>query len=90
MGDFASGILTGNAFEPVLRAREPVVEAVFQALSAIGTPRLTGSGSGCFVGFSTLQAACHALDRLPDTLRAQVVAGVDRSPLLDALDAMDV
>lgn len=90
IGDFASGALTGNAFEPVLRAREPAVEAVFQVLSAVGTPRLTGSGSGCFVEFSTLQAARHALDHLPETLRAHVVAGVDRSPLLDALDAMDV
>lgn len=90
IGDFASGALTGNAFEPVLRAREPAVEAVFQALSAVGTPRLTGSGSGCFVEFPSPQAACQARDRLPGTLRAQVVAGVDRSPLFDALDAMDV
>ena len=90
IGDFASGALTGNAFEPVLRAREPLVEAVFQALSPVGTPRLTGSGSGCFVEFSTLQAARHALDHLPDALQARVVAGVARSPLLTALDAMDV
>lgn len=90
MGDFASGALVENVFEPVLRAREPAIEAVFQALSTIGTPRLTGSGSGCFVEFSTLQAACHALDRLPETLQARVVAGVERSPLFDALDAMDV
>jgi 4-diphosphocytidyl-2-C-methyl-D-erythritol kinase len=90
IGDFASGTLTGNAFEPVLRAREPAIEAVFQALAAIGTPRLTGSGSGCFVEFANRPAAEQALAGLPKSLRARVVAGVQHSPLLDALDAIDV
>ena len=90
IGDFASRALTGNAFEPVLRALEPAVEAAFQLLAQVGTPRLTGSGSGCFVEFATRDAAQQALHDLPKTLRARVVAGVDRSPLHDALDAMDV
>src|SRR5690606_34327157 len=30
----------GNAFEPLLRRREPVVEAAFTALARVGTPRL--------------------------------------------------
>lgn len=90
IGDFASGTLTGNAFEPVLRAREPAIEAVFQLLAAIGTPRLTGSGSGCFVEFANRAAAEQALAGLPKSLQARVVAGVDHSPLLDALDAIDV
>ena len=46
ISDFVSGTGLGNAFEPVLRAREPAVESVFAALSQVGTPRLTGSGSG--------------------------------------------
>lgn len=84
--DFASGSLLGNAFEPVLRHREPAVEAVFAALSAIGRARLTGSGSGCFVEFATHAAAMQGLAELPKELRAWVVAGVARSPLLDALE----
>ena len=84
--DFASGSLLGNAFEPVLRHREPAVEAVLAALSAIGRARLTGSGSGCFVEFATQAAATQALAELPKELRAWVVAGVARSPLLDALE----
>lgn len=87
IADFASGSLLDNAFEPVLRRREPAVEAVFQALSQIGTPRLTGSGSGCFVEFATRAAAEQALAQLPDSLRAWVVEGAAHSPLLDALDA---
>ncbi|PPU42361.1 4-(cytidine 5'-diphospho)-2-C-methyl-D-erythritol kinase [Xanthomonas arboricola] len=90
IADFASGSLLDNAFEPVLRRREPAIEAVFQALSRIGTPRLTGSGSGCFVEFATRAAAEQAMAQLPDSLRAWVVEGVTHSPLLDALDARQV
>ena len=85
ISDFVSGSLLGNAFEPVVRRREPAIEAVFQALSHIGTPRLTGSGGGCFVEFADRAAAEAALALLPAGLRAWVVEGAARSPLLDAL-----
>lgn len=84
--DFASGTLVGNAFEPVLRRREPAVEAALAALSDIGTARLTGSGSGCFVEFESQSAAEQGRSKLPKELRARVAAGVARSPLLDALE----
>lgn len=86
IGDFASGNLLGNAFEPVLRRREPAVDGVLRALDAIGRARLTGSGSGCFVEFATRAAAEQACAELPEGLRAWVAAGVVRSPLLDALE----
>lgn len=89
IADFASGTQLGNAFEPVLRRREPAVEAAFQALARVGRPRLTGSGSGCFVEFATRAAAEQARAALPDGLRAWVVEGASRSPLLDALEAME-
>ena len=81
IADFVSGNLLGNAFEPVLRRREPAIEAVFATLSRIGTPRLTGSGSGCFVEFSDRASAEAALAGLPEGLRAWIAAGADRSPL---------
>lgn len=87
ISDFVSGAGLGNAFEPVLRRREPAVEAVFEALARVGTPRLTGSGSGCFVEFDSRESAEAALARLPSSLKAWVAAGAARSPLLDALDA---
>ena len=86
--DFVSGAVLGNAFEPVLRRREPAVEAVFAALAQIGTPRLTGSGSGCFVEFADRESAEAALagvaggPRGPGWRRARRV-----SPLHAALDA---
>lgn len=85
ISDFVSGSLLGNAFEPVVRRREPAIEAVFQALSHIGTPRLTGSGGGCFVQFADRASAEVALASLPAGLHAWVVEGAARSPLLDAL-----
>lgn len=90
MADFVSGGDTrsarlGNAFEPVLRAREPAVDAVLVALSQVGTARLTGSGSGCFVEFATRETAQAALRRLPVGFKARLVAGASISPLHRAL-----
>ena len=85
IADFGSGPGLDNAFEPVLRRREPAVEAAFQALSRVGTPRLTGTGSACFVEFATRVRAETALARLPAGLDAWIAAGAARSPLLDAL-----
>ncbi|GAA4870836.1 4-(cytidine 5'-diphospho)-2-C-methyl-D-erythritol kinase [Luteimonas vadosa] len=87
ISDFVSGAPLGNAFEPVLRRREPAVEAAFAALSRFGSPRLTGSGSGCFVEFAERGAAEAARSALPAGIAAWVAGGAPRSPLLDALDA---
>ena len=87
IADFASGRQLGNAFEPVLRGREPAVDAAFAVLARFGRPRLTGSGSGCFVEFATRAEAEAALALVPTGLAPRVVAGAPRSPLLDALEA---
>lgn len=85
MADFVSGAVSGNVFEPLLRRREPAVEAAFQALAHFGTPRLTGTGAGCFVEFGDLATAEAALSALPPGLRAWVAAGTGDSPLRRAL-----
>lgn len=87
MADFVSGASLGNAFEPVLRRREPAVEAVFEVLAEVGTPRLTGTGSGCFVEFATRESAEAAQVRVASRVSSRVVGGAARSPLLDALEA---
>ena len=86
IGGFLSGTVLDNAFEPVLRRREPAVEALFVALARIGTPRLTGSGSGCFVEFATRESAEAALAALPSGLHAWLARGAERSPLQDAVE----
>ena len=88
MRDFVSGAVLGNAFEPVLRRREPAVEAAFAALAQVGTPRLTGTGSGCFVEFADRGSAEAALVRVRTAtphLRAWLAEGVAVSPLHAAL-----
>lgn len=87
IADFVSGTVSGNAFGPVLRRREPAVEAMFEALAQVGSPRLTGSGSGCFVEFADRGSAEAALAALPSGLRAWLAAGADVSPLHAALEA---
>jgi 4-diphosphocytidyl-2-C-methyl-D-erythritol kinase len=88
MRDFVSEAVLDNAFEPVLRRSERAVEAAFAALAQVGTPRLTGTGSGCFVEFATRESAESALARVhrdAPSLRAWLAAGVRSSPLREAL-----
>ena len=87
IADFVSGAPLGNAFEPVLRRREPAVEAAFAALARVGEPRLTGSGSGCFVEFGDRASAQAALQSLPPGLGGWIAGGAARSALHAALDA---
>lgn len=87
MSDFVSGVPLGNAFEPVLRGREPAVEAVFAVLSQYGPAHLTGSGSGCFVEFANRGSAQAALAALPAGLNAWLATGAIRSPLHVAVES---
>ncbi len=86
MADYISGASLGNAFEPVVRRREPAVEAAFEALISIGSPRLTGSGSGCFVEFGDRASAQAGLAALPPDMKAWVAPGASGSPLHEALE----
>jgi 4-diphosphocytidyl-2-C-methyl-D-erythritol kinase len=78
---FRQGPALGNAFAPVLSAREPAVAAALALLAqaagdAMGRPvpaRLTGSGSGCFVEFAERASAEATLRRLPPGCKAWVV-----------------
>lgn len=86
ISDFVSGVPLGNAFESVLRRRESAVEAAFAALAQIGRPRLTGSGSGCFVEFVDRDSAEAGLAALPPGLNGWVAQGATESPLRRALE----
>jgi 4-diphosphocytidyl-2-C-methyl-D-erythritol kinase len=86
IASFVSGTQLGNAFEPVLRARQPIVDSLLRRLSQLGPACLTGTGGGCFVRFNTLQAAQEALKQVPEGFKAWVAQGVDISPLHAALE----
>lgn len=85
ISDFIEGRVSGNAFESVLRRREPSVDHLFALLSAVGTPQLTGTGSVVFVEFSDCDSAQNALRSLPPGLNAWVAASATTAPLWAAL-----
>ena len=76
---FLSGTALDNAFEPVLRRREPAVEALFAVLARIGTPRLTGSGSGCFVEFATREVYFSGATNSGQTVLIHTAPAVTKS-----------
>jgi len=86
-GRFRDSNILRHVFEAVVRRREPAVEAVFQALARIGSPRLTGSGSACFVEFGDRASAQDGLAALPPELHAWMAPGAARSPLHAAVES---
>lgn len=89
IADFVSGKVRGNAFEPVLRRRAPKVASVLDRLAECGPAQLTGTGGGVFAAFDDRASAEHARALLPQEWRSWVAAGVDRSALLDCLEARE-
>ncbi len=65
-----------NDFEPVVRARYPQIEAVFEGL-APWAPRLTGTGACVFIAFGSRTEAESIAARLPGAWRTWVVRGLD-------------
>lgn len=88
IADFLSGTVHGNAFEPVLRQRAPLVSMLLDRLGAYGDARLTGTGGGCFVELPTRAQAETAQRELSvEGWACRACVGVDRSPLGVALEA---
>jgi 4-diphosphocytidyl-2-C-methyl-D-erythritol kinase len=72
-----------NDCEGVVRARYPAVAEALDWLGRQAPARLTGTGSCVFAKFSRVEDAERIAARVPDTWRAFVARGLDRSPLLD-------
>nr|WP_245754058.1 4-(cytidine 5'-diphospho)-2-C-methyl-D-erythritol kinase [Aquisalimonas asiatica] len=88
IADFRSGG-SRNDFETVVRRRYPVVDRAMNALSAFGEPRLTGTGACVFLACSSKAEAEAAWAQAhADGWRGFVARGLNRSPLLDRLQAM--
>ncbi|MCC6595541.1 MAG: 4-(cytidine 5'-diphospho)-2-C-methyl-D-erythritol kinase [Rhodanobacteraceae bacterium] len=81
---FRAGAVTGNAFEPLVRARFPGVATALDWLGGFGVARLSGSGGCSFVAVESAAQAEAIAQQCPAPLRAWVAQGVDRAPLLAA------
>lgn len=76
-----------NDCEPVVRARYGAVAEALDWLARFAPSRLTGTGSCLFASFPSAAAAERVAARVPDTWRAFVAHGLQRSPLLEQLGA---
>lgn len=87
---FLSGERTGNAFEPVVRARFPVVAKALDWLGNFGDARLSGSGGCVFVAVETRETAAKIVENCPEGMRGYIARGISESPLLARLAAQRV
>ncbi|HEX3121864.1 MAG TPA: 4-(cytidine 5'-diphospho)-2-C-methyl-D-erythritol kinase [Rhodanobacteraceae bacterium] len=81
-----SGIATTNAFTSVVRAGYPPLAAAIDWLGQFGEARLTGTGGCVFVDAESAQRADEIARQCPAHFAAYRARGVNRSPLLDALE----
>lgn len=75
-----------NNCEPVVCRRYPQVAETLSWLARYATPRLTGTGACVFAAFQQREAAEELLAKLPSGWRGLVARGLNRSPLMEALD----
>lgn len=83
---FLEGECTGNVFAPVVRARYPQVNEAMDWLDQFGQARLSGSGGCVFMEVAGARDFVEIEDDLPANFRLYRARGVNRSPLLDAVD----
>ena len=86
MQDFARGDARNDCLA-VVRRRYPEVAQALDWLAERGEARLTGTGGCVFAAFAGRDAAVAVRDAAPGHLGAFVARGLNRSPLLDRLDA---
>lgn len=77
----------GNVFEPVVRERYPAVGEALDFLGRFAPARLTGTGACVFAAFPDADAARRAVALAPRTWSGFAARGINRSPLLDRLEA---
>lgn len=78
-----------NDCEAVVRARFPAVAEALDWLARHAPARLTGTGSCVFAKFARAADAERVAARIPDSWRAYVARGIDRSPMLEELARRD-
>lgn len=78
-----------NVFQPLVEEHYPEVRQVIEWLGQFAKAMLTGTGSCVFAIFETLKQAKEVQKRLPEGWESFVARGVDKSPLLSDLNALN-
>lgn len=76
-----------NDFQPVVAAEYPAVAEALRWLAPWGDARLTGTGACVFVAIQEQERGREALTRLPEHWQGYLVRGLNRSPLMERLEA---
>ena len=84
--DFLQGFGVNDCL-PVVLKRHPEVAAALDWLDRYAEARLTGTGACVFAAFTDRVAAEAVYNQLPDNLHGFVARGINRSPLLDKIQA---
>ena len=79
---------TRNDCEPLVRSRYPAVAAALDWVGARAAAHLSGTGSCVFASFASAADAERIAARVPDEWSARVARGLNRSPLLAALESI--
>jgi len=82
---FVSGVVTGNVFEPVARARFPAVAAALDWLGRRAEAKLSGSGGCVFARVASQESGAEIVAECPSGMQAWVARGVVESPLRERL-----
>lgn len=76
----------GNNFEPLVRRLYPEVGEALDWLSSFSRAYLTGTGASVFARFASQVEAESVAKQVSDNWQVFIAQGVNRSPLLEALD----
>lgn len=85
IADFTAGDRQNDCLDAVCR-RYPLVENALRELSRYANARLTGTGACVFAGFDSKTTAFEALKALEKKWQIFLARGMNKSPLLSALD----
>jgi 4-diphosphocytidyl-2-C-methyl-D-erythritol kinase len=86
IADFAAGCHENHCLDVVTGEQRLVGDALADLGAVCGEPRLTGTGACVFAEFGSRDEAEHAAERLRPKWDCFVARGLNRSPLLDALE----
>ncbi len=87
MRGFVSGAATHNDLQAVVVARQPRVREALDWLGQFGAARMTGSGACVFAAFENAETAQRIAVQAPESMKAFVARGINRSPLHDEVEA---